>query len=129
MTVPLEIHFHGLDKSDAIETRVREKFAKLEKHFDRMNSCRVVLEAPARNPAKAKTFQVKIEISVRGGKPIIINHERPGAHANEDLPLTIRDAFDTALRQVDELAHQTATRVRSEQTRRRPHAAPPEGDE
>ncbi len=129
MTVPLEIHFHGLDKSDAIETRVREKFAKLEKHFDRMNSCRVVLEAPHRNPAKAKIFQVKIEISVRGGKPIIINHERAGAHANEDLPLTIRDAFDAALRQVDELAHQMATRARSEQTRRRPHAPPPTSDE
>ena len=106
MTIPLEIHFHGLDKSDAMETRVREKFAKLERHFGRMSGCRVVLEAPHRNPAKAKVFQVKIEISVKGGKPIIINHEREGAHANEDLGLTIRDAFDVALRQVDEASSQ-----------------------
>lgn len=125
MTVPLEIHFHGLDKSEAMETRVREKFAKLERHFHRMSSCRVVLEAPHRNPAKAKVFQVKIEINVKGGKPIIINHEREGAHANEDLALTIRDAFDAALRQVDEKSDQMATRVRSEQNRRRPHAEPP----
>ena len=124
MTVPLEIHFHGLDKSDAMETRVRDKFAKLERHFDRMNGCRVVLEAPHRNPAKAKEFQVKIEISVKGGKPIIINHEREGAHANEDLALTIRDAFDAALRRVDELSNQLAGRGRAEQSRRRPHPEP-----
>ena len=125
MTVPLEIHFHGLDKSESIETRVREKFAKLEKHFNGMSGCRVVLEAPHRNPAKAKVFQVKIEISVRGGKPIIINHEREGAHANEDLALTIRDAFEAALRQVDEKASKQASRGRTEQSRRRPHAPPP----
>ena len=129
MTVPLEIHFHGLDKSEAMEARVREKFAKLERHFHHMASCRVVLEAPHRNPAKAKVFQVKIEISVKGGKPIIVNHEREGAHANEDLGLTIRDAFDAALRQVDEKSNQMATRVRTEQGRRRPHAEPVAEDE
>jgi len=123
MTVPLEIHFHGLDKSEAIETRVREKFNKLQKHFDRINSCRVVLEAPHRNPAKAKVFKVKIEIAVRGGSPVIVNHEREGAHAHDELPLVIRDAFDAAIRKVDALAEQAATRVRSEQTRRRPAIA------
>jgi putative sigma-54 modulation protein len=128
MTVPLEIHFHGLDKSAAMETRVRDKFAKLQRHFDGMTGCRVVLEAPHRNPAKAKEFLVKIEISVRGGNPIIINHEREGAHANEDLALTIRDAFEAALRQVDELSSKKATRVRTEQARRRPHPVPV-GDE
>ena len=125
MTVPLEIHFHGLDKSAAIETRIREKFAKLERHFHRMSSCRVVLEAPHRNPAKAKVFHVRIEISIPGGKPIIINHEREGAHANEDLALTIRDAFDAALRQVDEVSSQISTRGRTEQSRRRKHVEPP----
>ena len=128
MTIPLEIHFHGLDKSAAIETRIREKFAKLERHFDRMSACRVVLEAPHRNPAKAKVFQVKIEISVPGSKPIIINHEREGAHANEDLALTIRDAFEAALRRVDEVSSQIKTRGRTEQSRRRPHAVPPVED-
>jgi len=120
MTVPLEIHFHGLDKSDAMEQRVREKFTKLERHFQHMTACRVVLEAPHRNPAKAKVFQVKIEIMVPGEKPIIINHEREGAHANEDLGLTIRDAFDAAIRKVDEKSSQLHSRGRTEQARRRP---------
>ena len=123
MTTALDIHFHGLEKSDAVETKVREKVAKLKRHFDRMTACRVVLEAPQRNAVKAKVFQVKIEISAPNQKPIIINHEREGAHANEDLSLTIRDAFEAALRKVDEVSAKISNRTKSERGRRRPAPA------
>ena len=120
MTAPLEIHFHGLEKSEAVETKVREKYAKLQRHFDRMSACRVVLEAPNRNAAKAKVFQVKIEISVPGQQPIIINHDREGASAQEDLSLAIRDAFDAATRRVDDLATKLSERGKIERARRKP---------
>lgn len=123
MSVPLEIHFHGLDKSDAVETRVREKFAKLERHFDRITSARVVIEAPHRNPEKVKVIQVKIEVSVPGGKPIIVKHEREAAHAHEDVLLALRDAFEVATRQVDATAEKIGSRTRTERGRRRPHVA------
>ncbi len=120
-----DIHFHGLEKSDAIEAKVREKVAKLYRHFDRMSACRVVLEAPQRNAAKAKQFRVKIEILVPSGAPIVITHDREGASANEDLPLAIRDAFDAATRQVDELGDRRANRGRAESSRRRPTVETP----
>jgi putative sigma-54 modulation protein len=120
MTTDLDIHFHGLEKSEAVENKVKEKVAKLKRHFDRMSACRVVLEAPNRNAAKAKVFSVKIEVSVPNGKPIIINHEREGAHANEDLSLAIRDAFEAATRRVDEVGAKIADRAKSERGRRRP---------
>jgi putative sigma-54 modulation protein len=117
-----DIHFHGLEKSDAIEAKVRDKVAKLHRHFDRMSSCRVVLEAPQRNAAKAKQFRVKIEISVPNSAAIIVSHDREGASANEDLPLAIRDAFEAAMRKVDELGDRRANRGRAESSRRRPAA-------
>jgi putative sigma-54 modulation protein len=120
MTTDLDIHFHGLEKSEAVENKVKEKVAKLKRHFDRMSACRVVLEAPNRNAAKAKVFSVKIEVSVPNGKPIIINHEREGAHANEDLSLAIRDAFEAATRRVDEVGAKISDRAKSERGRRRP---------
>ncbi len=120
MTADLDIHFHGIEKSEALEAKVREKFVKLKKHFDRMSSCRVVLEAPQRNAAKAKVFHVKIEISVPGQKPIIVNQEREGGSAQTDLGLAIRDAFDSALRLVDDAAAKLASRAKSERSRRRP---------
>ncbi len=120
MTTPLEIHFHGLEKSEAIETRVREKVAKLQRHFDRMSACRVVLEAPHRNPAKPKVYQVKIEVSIPGHQAIIVTHEREGAHAQEDLGLAIRDAFEVATRRVDDVAAKMSSRTKQERGRRRP---------
>ena len=39
MNKPLEITFQGVEKSDAIEAKIAEKAAKLEKHFDRITHC------------------------------------------------------------------------------------------
>ena len=64
MITPVEIHFHGIEKSEAIEERVRWKVSKLEKHFGRITRCRVVLEAPHRSPTKPKVYQIKIELSL-----------------------------------------------------------------
>lgn len=118
-TLP-EITFHGIEKSEAIEKRVREKVAKLEKHFGRMTRCRVVLEAPNRSPQKPRIFQIKIEISLPRRQPIVVRHERAGSHAHEELKLAIRDAFDAALRRVDDVATRTSARTKLERGRRRP---------
>ncbi len=120
MQTPVEIHFHGIEKSEAVERRVREKVAKLEKHFGRMTRCRVVLEAPHRSAQKPKVFQIKIEISLPRGQPIVVCHEREGAHAHEELPLAIRDAFEAALRKVDDAGTKITARPKLERGRRRP---------
>ena len=120
MNTPLEIHFHGIDKSEAVEQRVREKVAKLAKHFERMTRCRVVLEAPHRSPQKPKVYQIKIEIGVPGRRPIVVSHEREGPHASEELGLALRDAFEAALRKVDGVATQITQRAKLERGRRRP---------
>lgn len=119
MHTPLEIHFHGIDKSEAVEERVRAKVSKLEKHLGRMTRCRVVLEAPHRSPQKPKVFQVKIEISLPRRQPIVVCHEREGAHAHEEMSLAIRDAFEAALRKVDDVGGK-AVRPKLERGRRRP---------
>lgn len=120
MSMPIEVHFHGLEKSVAIEERVREKVGKLAKHFDRMTHCRVVVEAPHRNPARPKVFQIKIEIGVPGRSPIVVKHEREGSDATEELGLALRDAFEAALRKVDDVSTQITQRTKLERGRRRP---------
>ena len=121
MHTPVEIHFHGIEKSEAVEERVLEKVAKLEKHFGRMTRCRVVLEAPHRSPQKPKVFQIKIEISLPRRQPIVVCHEREGSHAHEELPLAIRDAFEAALRRIDDVGGKLV-RTKLERGRRRPQA-------
>lgn len=120
MTTPVEVHFHGIEKSQAVEQRVRQRAAKLEKVFGRMTSCRVGIEAAQRTPHKPKVVLVKIEIGVPRRSPIIVSHERKGSHASEELMLAIRDAFGAAERKVDGAAARIAQRAKIERSRRRP---------
>jgi len=120
MLTPIEIHFHGIEKSEVIEQRVREKVAKLKRHFDRMTSCRVGIEVPQRTAAGPKVYQIKIEIGIPRRGPVVVSHERKGSHANEELALAIRDAFETALRKVDGMAARIGERSKLERGRRRP---------
>jgi ribosome-associated translation inhibitor RaiA len=117
----VEVHFHGIEKSEAIEQRVREKVAKLQRHFERMTSCRVGIEVPQRStPQKPKVYQIKIEIGMPRRSPIVVSHERIGSHANEELGLAIRDAFETATRKVDAMAAKIVERSKLDRGRRKP---------
>ena len=73
-----------------------------------------------RSPEKLKIFQIKIEISLPRRQPIVITHQRTGSHAHDELPLVIREAFDAALRKVDDMAYKTGARTKLERGRRRP---------
>jgi ribosome-associated translation inhibitor RaiA len=116
----VEVHFHGIEKSTAIEQRVLQKVAKLQRHFERMTSCRVGIEAPQRTPQRPKVYQIKIEIGVPRRRAIVVSHERVGSHANEELALAIRDAFEAATRKVDGTVARIGQRSKLERGRRRP---------
>jgi hypothetical protein len=88
-----------------------------------MTSCRVAIEAPQRSPQKPKVYQIKIEIGVPRRKPIVVTHERVGSHANEELALAIRDAFEAARRKVDDTAAKIGQSSKLERGRRKPRAA------
>jgi putative sigma-54 modulation protein len=120
MNTPLEIAFKGLDKSPAIETKITERAARLEKHFDRMTHCRVVVAAPHKHSHKGKTYEIKIDIGIPGGAPLIVTHESAVGQAQEDLKIALRDAFDAADRRLIELVEKKNGASRAERSRRRP---------
>jgi ribosome-associated translation inhibitor RaiA len=64
MQRPLEIHFHQMASSLAIEARIREKAAELERFSDRIAGCRVIVEKEHRHHHKGNLFRVRIEIDV-----------------------------------------------------------------
>lgn len=118
MTTPLEISFHGIEKSDAVEARIREKYARLEEHFDRITHARVVVTSPTRAGQRAKMFQVKIDIGVPGHQPVVINQE--GQEPYPDVFIALRDAFAAASRKLDETADRMH-QARHERGRRKPN--------
>jgi putative sigma-54 modulation protein len=126
MQSPLEVTFHGVERSEAVEAQIREKFQRIEGHFDRITHARVVIEAPHRRTPVPKFFHVRIDIGIPGHKPILVNHEPAANSAHTDVMLAIRDAFKVAERQVDELARRLEKPARHEQVRRRPAPEPRE---
>ncbi|MEW5964327.1 MAG: HPF/RaiA family ribosome-associated protein [Pseudomonadota bacterium] len=120
MTTNLEITFHGVEKSEAIEARIREKHAKLGEHHARITRCRVVVEAPHRKGHQGKVYHVKIEISLPGHAPIVVGNEREASHDHEDVYVALRDAFAAARRRLDDVVARMAGAAKAERSRRRP---------
>ncbi len=119
MQIPVQVTFRNMDPSEAVEANVREKAEKLERHFDRVISCRVVVESPHRRHQKGKLYNVSIGIGVPG-KEIVVNHSGPKNHAHEDVYVAVRDAFNAATRQLEDHARKVRGEVKS-------HEVPPHG--
>ena len=98
MQIPLQISFHGIQHSDALYSAIRERAEKLERFYDRIMSCRVVLELGARHKRQGKQFSVRIDLKMPGGE-IAVTKEH-----DEDVQVALRDAFDAARRQLEDYA-------------------------
>ncbi|MGI9476745.1 MAG: HPF/RaiA family ribosome-associated protein [Hyphomicrobiaceae bacterium] len=99
MSLPLEITFHNMDRSDAVEARVREKIDHLAKLTDRMMNCRVTIEAPHKHHQKGNAYQVRILLDTPQGQ-VVVSRDPGDVHAHRDVYVAIRDAFDAAERQL-----------------------------
>ena len=117
MQIPLQITFHGVDHSDAVETRIREKVAKLEQVYDRITSCRVVIESHHRNTSslhrKGEPFHIRIDLTVPGSE-LVVRRDPKDSHVNEDILVCLREAFEAMTRQLRELAQKQRGGVKSQ---------------
>jgi ribosome-associated translation inhibitor RaiA len=130
MEIPLQITFRNMAPSQAIEDNIREKVSKLESFYDRIMSCRVIVEAPHRHHRKGKAYEVRIDLTVPGGELVVnrapkrletaklrlqkvsekeenelIESHEPSKHAaHEDIYVAIRDAFNAAGRKLEDHA-------------------------
>ena len=94
----LEISYKNMTSSESLERQVRERFAQLEKIFDRLTSCRVVIE---KAPEEGKTFHVRVDM-VAPGREIVVRRDPGDNRAHSDAHVAIRDAFDAARRQLQD---------------------------
>jgi ribosome-associated translation inhibitor RaiA len=105
-----------------VEARILEEASDLDRYFDRITNCQVVVEAPHRHHQPGgRTFHIGIEISVPGTR-LVVSHE-PSLHStmvqtgtveaekrletqpdHKDVYVCIRDAFKTARRRLEDYA-------------------------
>lgn len=103
MNSTLQITFRGLPQSDALETRIREKAEKLERHYGRITSCHVVVDSPHKHQHKGSPYNVRIDLAVPGAE-LVINRDPSGKDEHTDVYIAVRDAFKAAERQLENYA-------------------------
>ncbi len=103
MQLPIQITFHGVDHSDALEERIKQKAAKLDLIYDRITSCRVVIEQHHRNASlvhrKGEPFHVRIDVTIPG-QELVVCRDPKDPYVNEEIGVAIRDAFQAMERQL-----------------------------
>jgi len=119
MKLPLQITFRHMDPSPALEARIRQRAEELGQFFDRITSCRVVVECRHKRQQQGKLFEVHVDLTVPG-REIVVGRDSGANHAHEDAHVAVRDAFDAARRLLEDHARDRRGAVKS-------HAVPDHG--
>jgi len=106
MQTPVQIVFHEVAHSQAIESLVREKAKKLEAVFPRLMRCHVSIEQPHRHKQQGNPFNVRITLHVPGGE-LVVNRDQ-----HEDVYVALHEAFDAVRRQLEEHAQKMRREVK-----------------
>ena len=101
MQIPVEITYRDIEKSDAVEARVRDWVDKLERVYDRITRCEVIVGQPHHHHRKGNPFSITIRLTVPGGE-VVSSHDPGPDGAHEDVYVALRDAFQAARRQLED---------------------------
>ena len=116
MQLPLQITFRHMQPSEAVEAKIREYVTKLDKFYDRIIECHVVVEAPHQRHREGNLYHICIDLSVPGGK-LVVRRNPPARQVHEDIYVAVRDAFHAARRKLQDYARHQRGDVKT-------HAAP-----
>jgi ribosomal subunit interface protein len=96
MKIPLQITFHQMQRSDALDDLIREKCAKLEQMDPHIMSCRVTISEEGKHKRQGHSFNVRLDIHVpRKEFAITRSHD-------EDVYIAVRDAFNAAKTRIED---------------------------
>ncbi len=116
MQQPLQINFKNMETSEAVEATIRKWVDKLERAHNTIISCRVVVEAPPMKKRHGGLYHTRIELTLPGGE-LVINRRPDLHHSFADVNVSVRDAFKSAQRRLEE-------RVKRKQGEEKHHEAP-----
>jgi cold shock CspA family protein/ribosome-associated translation inhibitor RaiA len=119
--LPLQITLRYVSTADRLEADVRKRAAALERYYQAIMSCRVLVERTHRHHRDGSRFHVRIDLGVPGGE-IAVSHdssihgrarrvrqarERKGDEldaVHKHVQVAVRDAFATARRRLQDYA-------------------------
>jgi ribosomal subunit interface protein len=119
MEHPVKVTFRGLEPSEAIKKAVEDRAADLERYFNKIQSCNVVVESPHRKQRQGNLYHVRVRLTVPGDE-IVVSRDPPEHAQNEDLYLVINEAFKETARKLEDYVRRRRGQVKQ-------RVGPPQG--
>ena len=107
MKIPLDITVLGMEPSESVDAKVRQRALGLERYSRRILRCEVWVKAEHGHHRKGPFYGVRVRVTVPN-QEILVESQPP----QQDVYVAIREAFDAARRNLED-----AERGRPGQTR------------
>jgi len=102
MPSPLTLTFRHIDHSSALEARARELGQRLQRYGERITHCHVIFAGARGAATSSAPFRVQINLAVPGAQIHADSLQFDGT-GHKDIYVALRDAFNNAKRQLQEL--------------------------
>ncbi|MBI4503152.1 MAG: HPF/RaiA family ribosome-associated protein [Gemmatimonadetes bacterium] len=94
----LQIAMRDVALPDGAEAAIRAEAARLNSFYDRLVSCRVLVETPHRHLREGALYNVRIDLTLPGGELVVKRQPE------KDLLSAIQRAFEAARRRLEDYA-------------------------
>ena len=117
---PVQVHFLDMERSEAVEAKVRDRADDLSRFSSDIQKCDVWIASPHGHHRKGRVYGVRVRLTVPG-EEIDIDLQP----AEEDVFVSIRESFDAVRRKLEDYERRrrgkvkTHPRAKGVKTRRR----------
>jgi sigma 54 modulation/S30EA-like ribosomal protein len=101
MPLTLQINFRGIERSEAVESDIRQRAARLERFGDAITGCTVTVEMPHQHRHRGDRYGLRIELSTIAGD-FSTNRAPTIDDSKNDFHSVIRDAFQVATQRLEQ---------------------------
>jgi len=112
METPVEIDFQGMDGTSELRDAIVKHVEDLERRYNRVTACRVVLKGPGGHHRTGGLYEVNIRLALPDGREVNIGRTAQADERHSDLTFAINDAFKRARRQLQDQARRLQGQVK-----------------
>ncbi len=103
-TIPPEITFHAVDRSEWVENYIADRVGKLERVADGITRCHVTLSQEHGNHQKGNRYGVMVEVRLPPQHDLAVKKQKDIREMHAQLPALINLAFGAMERQLKRTA-------------------------